>query len=173
MDTSLASATQAIQAILAPAVMISSSGLFFLGLNARQSSVLTRIRLLNDEKRKLIKEIYHSDEHEQCDDIRCFSIEHQMNVLLRRAWYVRNSIICHTLAVAFFVLTSFAIALHFLFSSVLMHHTTLYLFITGMTLVLCGIICLAIDEYLSYSVILIEVKQEDQKNFLGIGHHRT
>lgn len=161
MNGNILTSTQAIQSILAPAVMISSSGLFFLGLNARQSSVLTRIRLLNEEKRRIIREVYKTEEHVYCDDIRCFSIDHQLNVLLRRAWYIRSSIICHTLAVAFFVLTSFAIAFNFLLSHFWLHQITLYLFILGMSLILSGILCLGIDEYLSYSVILIEVKKEE------------
>lgn len=158
MNGSIITSTQAIQSILAPAVMISSSGLFFLGLNARQSSVLTRIRLLNDEKRRLVKEIY-GVERELCDDIRCLSIDYQLNVLVRRAWYVRNSIIFHTIAVAFFVLTSFAIALSFLIATPWLNQVPLFLFITGMGLVLAGIISLGIDEYLAYSVILIEVNR--------------
>ena len=161
MDQTSLTITQAIEAILAPAVMISSSGLFFLGLNARQSSLLHRIRVLNNEKRTLSRELMHHDHFAKGEDIRFCSLEHQLSHLVRRAWYVRNSIICNTLAVAFFVLTSFAIAIHFFMGNDRFFDTLpIYFFITGMFLLLVGVICLALDELIAYSVILLEVKDK-------------
>lgn len=169
MDQMSLTVTQVIQAILAPAVMISSSGLFFLGLNARQSSLLNRIRLLNNERRILSRELMHQGQFDSGEDIRFLSLEHQLNNLLRRAWYVRNSTICDTLAVVFFVLTSFAIALHFFMGITLLERVPIFLFITGMFLVLVGVICLAVDELIAYSVILLEVqdKQSIMVNFFA------
>lgn len=160
MDSSL-TATQTIQAILAPAVMISSMGLFLLGLNARQTSIFSRIRLLNEEKRKIVREIDRGQEAEYCDDLRCLSIDRQLHSLQLRAWYIRNSFICHTAAVAFFVLTSFGIGLTFILSTTFIQVVSLYLFIIGMFLVLAGVICVGIDEWIAYSVILIEVKRSN------------
>ena len=45
-------AQQTIQAILTPALMISACGLLLLGLNNRYAIVISRIRMLNDEKRR-------------------------------------------------------------------------------------------------------------------------
>ncbi|MEQ8956858.1 MAG: DUF2721 domain-containing protein, partial [Coleofasciculus sp. C2-GNP5-27] len=67
---------------------------------------------------------------------------------------------CDTLAVVFFVLTSFAIALHFFMGITLLERVPIFLFITGMFLVLVGVICLAIDELIAYSVILLEVQDK-------------
>lgn len=159
MDNSALVATQAIQSILAPAVMISANGLFLLGLNARQTSLFNRIRLLNDEKRKFVREVNHGAELDRCDDIRCLNIDHQINVLLRRAWYVRNALVCCTMAVALFVLSSFAIGMNFLIAQVWLQGTPLYFFISGMILVLSGVIFLTIDEVISYSVIVLEVQK--------------
>lgn len=156
--------TQAIQAILSPAVMISSSALFFLALNARQGAVLNRIRSLNEEKRKLIKEISHNTEHDYSDDIRCLNIDNQINVLLRRAWYVRNAIIFHALAVVFFVLTSIALSISFILGINLIYQVPILLFIIGILLVLAGVISMSIDEIISYSVILIEVATHLSRN---------
>jgi hypothetical protein len=161
MDSGALTATQAIQSILAPAVMISSNGLFFLGLNARQGSLYSRIRALNEEKRKIIREINNGVDHDHCDDIRCLSIDHQLNKLLRRSWYVRNSIICCTVAVGLFVLTSFAIGLLFVIDSAAVHGVPLFLFVAGMLLVLSGCIFLGVDELVSYSVIILEVKGKE------------
>lgn len=157
MHDSAVNATQAIQAILAPAVMISSNGLFFLGLNARQTSVFSRIRLLNDEKRKILREIHNGIESDRCDDMRCLSIENQLNSLLQRGWYVRNCIICCALAVGAFVLTGLAIGMLFYRDSNT-HSLPLYLFIIGMFLVLSEVIFLGLDELISYSVIVLEVR---------------
>jgi hypothetical protein len=161
MDSGALAATQAIQSILAPAVMISSNGLFFLGLNARQGSLYSRIRALNEEKRKIIREINNGVDRAQCDDIRCLNIDRQLNKLMRRAWYVRNAIICCTVAVGLFVLTSFAIGLLFVFDSTAFHGMPLLLFVSGMFLVLSGGILLGVDELVSYSVILLEVRGKE------------
>ena len=161
MDSGALTATQAIQSILAPAVMISSNGLFFLGLNARQGSLYSRIRALNEEKRKIIREINNGVDYDQCDDIRCLSIDSQLNKLLRRAWYVRNSIICCTVAVGLFVLTSFAIGLIFVIENEAVHRLPLFLFVAGMFLVLSGGIFLGVDEFVSYSVIILEVRGKE------------
>ena len=48
------SVIQAIQLILAPGVMISACGLLLLGINNKFTSVLNRIRILTEEKRKTI-----------------------------------------------------------------------------------------------------------------------
>ncbi|MGE5655358.1 MAG: DUF2721 domain-containing protein [Actinomycetota bacterium] len=161
MDSSAITATQAIQAILAPAIMISSMGLFLLGLNARQASVFSRIRLLNQERRTIAREVNNGHSLAECDDIRCLSIDHQLTALLQRAWYIRSSIICHTSAVVFFVLTSFALGVKFVLSHYFPQGIALYLFLMGMFLVLAGVICIGIDEWIAYSVILIEAKRPD------------
>ncbi len=162
MHDSAINATQAIQSILAPAVMISSNGLFFLGLNARQTSVFSRIRLLNDEKRKILREINDGVESDRCDDIRCLSIETQLTSLLRRGWYVRNCIICCALSVGAFVLTCLAIGMLFYLDSNA-RGLPLYLFIIGMLLVLSEVIFLGLDELVSYSVIMLEVRGKREK----------
>lgn len=169
MDSTLTS-TQAIQAIVAPAVMISSMGLFLLGLNNRQVAIFSRIRTLNEEKRHLLRTLFQGQELDYCEDIRCLSIESQLSALLKRAWYVRSAIICHTMAVAFFVLTSFAIGLNFLLPNSFTQDVALYFFIIGMFLVLTGVLGLGIDEWIAYSVILIEVKRSEDYNSCKNGH---
>ena len=50
------SIVQIIQAMLAPGLMISACGLLVLGMNNKYSIVVNRIRLLNEERRKLKRE---------------------------------------------------------------------------------------------------------------------
>lgn len=159
MHDSAINTIQVIQAILAPAVMISFNGLFFLGLNARQTSVFSRIRSLNDEKRKILREINNNVARDRCDDLRCLNIETQLNSLLQRGWYIRNCIICCTLSVGAFVLTGLAIGILF-YLDIKASQIPFYLFLIGMLLVLCEVSFLCIDELISYSVILLEAKEK-------------
>ncbi len=46
---------------LAPGLMISACGLLLLGMNNKYSIVVNRIRVLNDEKRKLLVRIENSE----------------------------------------------------------------------------------------------------------------
>lgn len=153
--------TQAIQAILSPAVMISSSAFFLSGLNARHSTLVNRVRLLNDEKRKLIKELVKSGELEYTENVRFLSIKNQLDILVRRVWYIRNAMLCHIIAAIFFVLTSFTIGLNIFFGTSFIRELPLYLFIAGLFFVFSGVCFLGIDVLTSYRVVLIEVKGEE------------
>jgi hypothetical protein len=160
MNASGITSTQVIQTILAPAVMISSSALFFLGLSSRYVALLTRIRLLNDEKRHHHRQLAELGKLPEFDRIRLSHINTQVNALLRATWYVRNAILCHILAVICFVLSSFAIAINIPISHNLIQRIPIFLFLGGMFLVLCGVTCMALDIFISSRVILVEVKDE-------------
>lgn len=160
MDVSGIASTQIIQTILAPAVMISSSALFFLGLSSRYVALLTRIRLLNDEKRHHHRQLAEQGKLAEFDRIRLSHINTQVNALLRASWYVRNAIMCHIIAVICFVLTSFAIAINFPISHRFIQGIPIYFFLSGMFLVLCGVTCMGLDIFISSRVILVEVKDE-------------
>lgn len=68
--------------------------------------------------------------------------------------------LCHMLSVLFFVLTSFSIALGYFSLSTGLTQTMINVtFIAGMLLVLCGVAFLSVEIYVSYRVILIEVKR--------------
>jgi hypothetical protein len=157
LDT-IVDAIQAIQAILAPAVMITGVALLLLTLNARHSSLVNRIRLLNDEERELRRKGGKVDE---LDNARLRSIQNQIDQLLPRLRYVRNGMLCHLLAAIFFVLTSFSIGLgYFSVSSAITQAMINATFIIGMLLVLVGVTFLALEIYVSYRVILIETREE-------------
>jgi len=160
MNLTAITSTQVIQAILAPAVMISSSALFFLGLSNRYVALLTRIRLLNEEKRELNRYLTEQGKLLESDTIRLLHINTQVDALLGASWYVRNAILCHISAVICFVLTSFSIGVNFFFDHRLIQGTPLYLFLSGLFLVLCGVTCMALDIFISSKVILVEVKDE-------------
>jgi polyferredoxin len=156
LESDVVVAIQAIQGILAPAVMITGVALLLLTLNARHSTLVNRIRLLDDEKRALRKKPGKLDDTE---NLRLESIENQLNLLLPRLKYVRNGMLCHMLAVLFFVLTSFSIGLgYFSVSTSLTQLMINATFIAGMFLVLCGMAYLSLELFISYKVILVEVR---------------
>lgn len=154
-------AIESIQALVAPAVMISSSSLFFLGLNARHSSLLTRIRLLTDEKRKIYQDLTDAGKIKRERELRLSSIKNQLRFLLRRARLVRNSVFCNIIADILFILTSLAIGLDDLLENPIARDLPLVLFVLGMFLFLGGVTFTGVDELISYSVILIEMKDEE------------
>ena len=152
----VAATIQAIQGILAPAVMITGVALLLLTLNARHSVLVNRIRLLDDEKRSFTRKLEKPDETEK---LRLESIENQLNLLLPRLKYVRNGMLCHMFAVMFFVLTSFSIGLgYFSVSTNLTQLIITTTFMGGMLLVLCGVAYLSMELLISYRVIQVEVR---------------
>jgi len=151
-------AIQAIQAILAPAVMITGIALLLLTLNARHSSLVNRIRLLNDEERELLKK---RGKLSKLDDTRLKSIRNQIELLLPRLLYIRNGMLCHLLAALFFVLTSFSIGLGYFSVSTFITQTIINVtFVAGMFLVLLGVAFLAVEILVSYRVIVVEVSEQ-------------
>lgn len=161
MNASAITSTQAIQAILAPAVMISSCALFFLGLSNRYVALLTRIRLLNEEKRNLNYKLREEGELKNAENERLFHVNTQVNALLKSTWHVRNAIMCHIAAIFCFVLTSFTIGVNFFVAHSLIAGIPICLFISGMFLVLSGVICMGLDIFISSKVILIEIRDEN------------
>ncbi|MDE3075708.1 MAG: DUF2721 domain-containing protein [Chloroflexota bacterium] len=145
---------QTIQAIMAPAVMITGVALLLLTLNARHSSLVNRIRLLDDENRHLRR----TNELDELEGQRLKSIANQIGQLRFRLLYVRNGMLCHLLAVIFFVFTSFAIGLGYLgLPAGPIQGSISATFIVGMLLVLVGVAYLALEVYVSYRIIGIEI----------------
>ncbi len=82
-----------IQFMLAPAVMISACGLLLLGINNRYSSIANRIRLLNDERRRLILKLKDGKELDFIESNRLASLKKQLDQLFCRLGYVKNCVV--------------------------------------------------------------------------------
>jgi hypothetical protein len=153
--------TQTIQSILAPAIMISSCGLLLLGLNNRYSSVINRIRLLNNERRKYV-EIFLSDEQMSFhENARLQSLLKQIDHLMTRCKYVRNAIVLIISAIGLFVVTSLLISINFIADLHYFQNIALYVFILGMLSVCTGMCFAGIEVILAYKIAIIEVKAEE------------
>jgi hypothetical protein len=161
MNDITVSAIQAIQAMLAPAVGISAVGLLLLGLNNRYSTIINRIRLLNDEKRKYHRQIVENVELTYTDNARYHSISSQGKELLIRSRLVRNAILSLQTAVGLFVLASAAIGVNLFSTSEALRALPLLLFIVGMFSVFVGVVFAGREVYRSYKIVLIEANAEE------------
>jgi len=154
------SIVQVIQLMLAPGLMISACGLLLLGMNNKYSLVVNRIRLLNEERRKLFK-LANDKEFNYQENVRIESISLQLSQLEQRVKLVRNAVLSYTVAVAFFVLTSLFIGVQYFTGIPNMNHLITILFLSGMILVLAGVIFAAYETIKGYEIIHLEVRIDE------------
>ncbi len=151
---------QAIQLMLAPAVMISACGLLMLGISNKFSSVVNRVRLLNEEKRKLFARASDPNFGAQ-ETQRLESIARQLDRLLRRAWLVRNSLLCYTIGVALFVLTSLFIGLDYFVLVRQMRAIIIGSFMAGLVIFFLGVLFAAFDTLMGYDIVKFDVAADE------------
>lgn len=151
---------QIIQLMLAPAVMISACGLLLLSINNRYSLVVNRIRLLNEEKRRLMLKV-GDKKPETEDNVRLESIAKQIELLVFRGKLVRNSVITFIVGIALFVLTSFFIGILSFLSFKDLNYFIIAAFLLGMISVFIGTIYMGLEAKKGYEIILFEVKAHE------------
>jgi pilus assembly protein TadC len=147
---------QAIQLMLAPAVMINGCGLLLLGISNKFSAVVNRVRLLNEERRKLFSRAGAPDFGTQ-ENQRLESIARQLDRLLRRALMVRNSLLCYTISVALFVLTSLLIGFDYFVFVIQLKSVIIGSFMAGLVIFFCGVIFAALDTLKGYEIVKYDV----------------
>jgi hypothetical protein len=150
-----------IQLMLAPAVMINACGLLLLGINNKYSSMMSRIRVLNEEKRRYMIRIKDSKELDYFETTRFQSIAKQINVLQNRLKLIRNSILSLTIGLFLFILTSVLIGVEAFIGL----NVTKYIFITtfalGMVSVAIGLIYILTDTMRAYNIINLDIKADE------------
>jgi hypothetical protein len=146
-----------IQSMLAPGIMISACGLLLLGMNNKYSLVVSRIRLLSEERRRFFK---HAGENELQfeDEIRLKSIATQLEDLHARVRLVRNAVLFYSIAVGSFVLTSLCIGLQFATELIEMQYVALAFFGIGMINVLIGICFAGLETWKGFQIVSYEIK---------------
>lgn len=153
-------AVQIIQLMLAPAVMISACGLLLLGINNKYSLVVNRIRLLNEEKRRLLTKIGEKKPTTE-DNVRLESIAIQIAALVYRAKLVRNSVLCYTVSVALFVLTSLVLGISSVLAIEKLNFIIITVFLLGMFFVFLGVIYAGFETIKGFNIISYEVKADE------------
>ena len=151
---------EVIQLMLAPGIMISACGLLLLAMNNKYSLVVNRIRLLNEERRRMIVRA-GGKEFQYDENIRLESISKQLSKLVYRVRLVRNAVFSYTLAVALFVLTSLLIGMNFILASPRFDFFIIIIFLIGMLSVLSGITYAGYETIKGYDIIQLEVKIDE------------
>ncbi len=152
-----------ISAMLAPGIMISACGLLILGMNNKYSLVVGRIRTLNEEKRIYARSADTKD-FEYFDQVRIGSISKQLTYLYERVRFVRNAVVCYSLAVGSFVITSIWIGLGLVVRGAELINfgiASIIFFVIGMILVLVGITFAARESLKGYDIIELELKADE------------
>jgi hypothetical protein len=146
---------QLIQGMLAPGLMISACGLLLLGMNNKYSLVVNRIRLLNEEKRK----IFHLESTDESESSRLSNIELQISHLIERISLVRNAVFAYSMAVALFIVSSVLIGVTINTRTPAFDWLIVAFFYAGMFAVFVGIIFAAIEVWKGYRIVKIEISE--------------
>lgn len=154
------SITQIIQLMLAPGVMINACGLLLLSINNKYSSVLNRIRGLNEEKRHLMLHAGGKD-FSPLENQRLASVLRQLPGLMIRAKLLRNAVTCYFSAVGLFVVTSLLIGTDFFFPNDILPHFELSPFLLGIGMVFIGVIFGIRDTFIGYTVVKFDVQVDE------------
>lgn len=153
-------AVSIIQLMLAPAIMISACGLLLLGMNNRYSLVVNRIRLLNEEKRRLFLKLGEKPASTE-DNIRLESIARQISFLVFRVKLVRNSVLCYATAVGLFVLTSLLLGVSSVLPIFKLNYFIIITFLLGMLSVFIGVIFAGFETKKGFDIINYEVRAHE------------
>ena len=154
IELSTPAAQQTIQAILAPALMISACGLLLLGLGNRYATVATRIRALNDEKRKKLAEP-ETIERDYVDVLRFESVMHQIPSLLVRVNHLRHSLMYLWAGVICYLSSSLCLgaSLFFRLDAAVF---AVWIFMLGIVSALVGVVYALMDITLADKVLKLE-----------------
>ncbi len=147
--------------MLAPAVMISACGLILLGLNNKHSSIVNRIRLLNEERRRYMLKMQNNPDIEFVETLRLQSINKQLDDLLMRLRLVRNGIVFQIMGVFMFILTSLVIGAELILRINLFDLIKIITFSAGMILVAIGVIYALIETVKGYKIVYLDVKADE------------
>lgn len=155
-ELSTPAAQQAIQAILAPALMISASGLILLGLNNRFGAVVNRIRTLNDEKRRSLVDPEAID-REYVDTLRFESVMRQLPSLITRANYLRTSLFSLWVGVMFYLISSLLLGINFFFTA-RSATEAVWVFLIGLAAASVGVVFAMMELVLAQKVLRLETE---------------
>lgn len=147
----VAQVAQAINGILAPAVMTSASALIILALQGKYSQLIDRLRLLNEERRRL-------KNTENPSKQRLSNVVDQIEAILLRAKMVRNSIVSLYLAISLFVLSSIVIGGGLTLGIRVPVNSSFIAFMIGMLFVFSGVLYALRDIGNAYHIAQLEVR---------------
>lgn len=146
---------QLIQTMLAPGIMIIACGLLLLGINNKYSTIVDRIRLLKDEKRKL----YGKNGINDAESNRISNIELQISHLIHRISMVKFAVFSYSGAITMFVVSGILIGLKINIEINAFYWIILGFFFAGMSLIITGIVFAAIEVGKASRIVKIEISE--------------
>lgn len=155
--------TEIIQTMLAPALMVSGCGLLLLSQNNKYSNVINRIRFLDEEKRRMLHTLETNGKLSIIEEKRKTCVELQTSKLFKRVRYVRNTVLCYTLAVGAFILSCLTLGVQVI-QTINLSPVVLGLFMTGMIFVLLGVVFGVMESKTGFDIIKIEINEELSKS---------
>lgn len=144
---------QMIQSVLAPALMVSSSGLLLLGFQNKFSNLASRFRALNQEKRQLLQKSVR----EASEEIRLRSLTQQVNQLVLRSRYVKNAILLAYFSIICFSGSSVLIFLN-VHASLGLMGWVMSVFGAGLLSILGAAALMMCETHLLYKVVQLEAQ---------------
>mgnify|MGYP005838467685 CR=1 FL=1 len=147
-------AAQAIQTILAPAVMISACGLLLLGMQNRYGRINDRLRALGRERLDLLLQRDTPQARARLE-----AIERQIPDLLTRLRIQRNAVYNLFAAVIVFVVDAFVIAASLFIAGEFLNILALGIFLVGMSLVLWAMALAAREIAISARAVTLEIEE--------------
>ena len=159
MNDSL-SVTQVIQLILAPAVMINATGLLLLTVSNKYSTILNRIRQLNEEKRRLTRKAGEPG-YTTLENQRMESLLKQIVSLQDRASLMRKANVSYFTAIGIFVGVSLFLGIDLMLVAIDLQPLLLGFFLAGMFVDLMGVVYSALDAVKAFRVVRFEVAADE------------
>ncbi|MEB3245076.1 MAG: DUF2721 domain-containing protein [Vampirovibrionales bacterium] len=147
--------TLIIQQALSPAVAMSASALLALGMHNRLSSVINRLRSLNQEARLSYQETSPAKPASPLPITG--SLRQQQHLLLTRGRLLRNGLLCTNAAVASLTGCAFAIALGVLGALPLGDHWAAGLFLLGLLLMAGSLVFETLEVSLLLKALKLDV----------------
>lgn len=150
--------SQTIQAILAPAVMISACAIILGGILGRYATINDRLRALNRERLDLIRSSYLQNRDPLTTE-RLNQIDRQVPSLLHRLKLAHDAVFALYGAIAVFVTTTLVIALAAKINSDVVATIALVMFLGGMGVLFAGLALTLLEVGLAQRAITYEILQ--------------
>ena len=138
--------TEIIKLMLAPGLLISACGTLILGTNGKYAIVSVRIRILNEERRRLLLKKKESGISE-IDEQHISELTRQLDSLALGIKYIRNSVVSYSSAIGLFVIASMLIGLTHVYSSNELNTLTLIVFLIGVLAAFGGTIAATYEVF--------------------------
>jgi ABC-type glycerol-3-phosphate transport system permease component len=139
--------------ILAPAVMLNATAVFFNGLLGDYATLNDRMRKLAFEKLELLRAVQDALSLERLQEI-----DTELPAMLHRHKILRNAILLISIAIALYVLTMLLIALA-AFGVSWIETAALILFLFSTALMLVGILYKVLEVHNSHFTVAFEVER--------------